>query len=77
MLAQLAELVEPLMQLSQPRLHELLPLERRLVLGVLPQVAQLDGLGDRLRQQDIQLMAELVDLPAQLFPHFTDHGATI
>ena len=72
---ELAELVEPLVQLSQAGLHELLPLERGLVLGVFPQVAQLDRLSDGLGQKDVQLVAELVDLPAQLLPHFTNHGA--
>ena len=65
------------MQLSQPGLHELLPLERRLVLGVLAQIAQLDRLGNRLRKEDIELMAELVDFPAQLFAHFTNHGSAV
>ena len=64
------------MQLAQPGLDELLPLERRLVLGVLPQVAQLHRLGDRLRNQHVEFMAELVDFAAQLLPHFTDHGPT-
>ena len=72
---ELAQLIQPLVQLAQPGLHELLPLERRLVLGVLPQVAELDRLRDGLRQQDVELMAELVDLPAQLLPHLADHDA--
>jgi hypothetical protein len=63
-------------QLAQPGLDELLTLERGLVLRVFPKVAQLDCLSDGLRQQDIQFMAELVDLPAQLLLHFTDHGPT-
>ena len=52
-----------------------LPLESGLVLGILPQVTQLDRLGDSLGQKDVQFMAELIDLAAQLFPHFTDHGS--
>ena len=75
MVGELPQLVEPLVQLAQPGLDELLPLERGLVLGVLPQVAQLDRLGDGLGQKDVQLVAELIDLTAQLFPHFTDHGS--
>ena len=73
---QLAQLVQPLVQLAEARLDELLALERGLVFRVLPQVAQLDGLGDGLGEQHVQFVAELVDLAAQLFPHLTDHGAT-
>src|SRR6476469_2721543 len=70
---ELAQLVEPLVQLAQARLDELLALQGCLVFAVLPQVAQLDRLGDGLRQQDVQFMAELLDLAAQLLPHLTDH----
>ena len=61
------------MQLPQPGLHELLALQGGLVLGVLPQVAQLHRLGDRLEEQDVEFVAELLDLCAQLLPHLTDH----
>ena len=61
------------MELPQPSLHELLPLESGLVLGVLPQVAQLDGLGDGLGEKDIELMAELVDFADSAFP--ASHGS--
>ena len=61
------------MELAQTSLDELLALERRLVFGVLPQITQLDSLGDRLGQQDIQFVAELIDLAAQLLLHFTNH----
>ena len=50
---ELAQLAEPLMQLAQPGLDELLPLERGLVLGVLPQVTQLDRLGDGLGRRTL------------------------
>ena len=67
---------KPLVQLAQPRLHELLALERGLVFGVLPQVAQLHRLGDGLGKKDVEFVAELIDLTAQLFPHLTDHDET-
>ena len=70
---ELAQLAQALMQLAEPGLDELLTLEGRLVLGVFPQVTQLDGLGDRLGKKDIEFMAELVDLTAQLLTHFLDH----
>ena len=70
---ELTELIQPLVQLAQPGLHELLPLERGFVLGVFPQVTQLHRLSDGLGQQDIEFMAELVDFTAQLLSHFTDH----
>src|SRR3954447_8371085 len=75
-IGELTELAEPLVKLAEPGLDELLPLERRLILGILPQVAQLDRLGNGLGQKDVQFVAELIDLTAQLFPHFTDHGRT-
>jgi membrane-associated phospholipid phosphatase len=71
---QLSQLVEPLMQLTQPGLHKLLALERRLVLRVLPQVTQRHRLSDSLRKEYVELMAELVDFSTQLVPHFIDHG---
>jgi hypothetical protein len=64
-------------QLPQPRLHKLLPLERRLVFGVLSKVAQLDGLCDCLWQEDIQLMAQLIDLATELLAHLTNHVTTL
>ena len=64
---------KPLVQLPQPGLHELLALEGGLVLGILAQVAQLDGLGDGLGKKDVEFVAELVDLSAQLLPHLSDH----
>ena len=76
MVRQLSELIEPLVQLAQPGLDELLSLERGLILGILPQVAELDRLSDGLRQKDVQLVAELIDLTAQLFPPLTEHGRT-
>ena len=71
---ELTQLVEPLVQLPQPRLNELLSLEGGLVFGVFAKVAQLHRLGDGLRQKNIELVAELVDFATQLLPHFTDHG---
>ena len=75
-IGELAQLVQALVQLAQPRLDELLALEGRLVFGVLPQVTQLDRLGDGLGKEDVEFMAELVDFAAQLLPHLTDHGET-
>ena len=70
---ELADLVEPLMQLAEPGLHELLPLERRLVLGILPEVAHLHRLGDGLGQGDGELVGERFDFPPELFAHFRNH----
>ena len=71
--AKVAELGRGAAPFHEPGLDELLTLEGRLVLGVFPQVTQLDGLGDRLGKKDIEFMAELVDLTAQLLTHFLDH----
>ena len=73
---QLGDLLHALVQLTQARLHELLPLERGLVLRVPPEVAHLDCLGDGLGKQDVEFMAELVDFAAQLLPHLLDHSET-
>src|SRR5919199_1369183 len=40
------ELAQPLAEVAEPRLHELLALERGLVLAVLAQVSVLDGFPD-------------------------------
>jgi hypothetical protein len=74
---ELTELVQPVVQLPEPRLHELLTLEGRLVFGVFPKVTQLDGLCDCLRQENIQLMAQLVDLTTELLAHLTNHVTTV
>ena len=69
----LRELAEALAQLPQPRLHELLPLERSLVLAVLAQIAELDGSADFLRQSDAQLVLEPLGLFSQFFLESLDH----
>ena len=60
-----------LVQLAEARLHELLPLECSLVLRVFPEVAHFDRGRNRLRQRHVQFVAELFDLQAQLFLHFS------
>ena len=64
--------------MSEPRLHELLALERSLVFAVLAQVAQLDRLPDLGGQRDVELVLEAFDLLAelgfQLFNHATAPG---
>ena len=52
----LRQLAQPLPQLAEPRLNELLPLERSLVLAVLAQITKLHRLSDFLRQHDVQLV---------------------
>src|SRR6185437_10921849 len=73
-IGELAKLVEPLMQLTQARLHELLALKRGLVFRIFPEVAQLDRMADGLGENDVQLMGQLVDFSTQLLLHITDHG---
>ena len=48
----------PLLQLSQPRAHELLPLLGHVILGVLAEIAHSHGLLQFLRQFVIQLVFE-------------------
>jgi hypothetical protein len=63
-------------QLAEARLHELLALEGRLVFAVLAQVAELHGLPDLVRQDDVELVLEVLDLAAELALEFFEHGAT-
>src|SRR5690606_13559913 len=63
------------MELAEARLHELLPLEGGLVFGILPEIAQLDGLGNGLGKRHVEFMAEHLDFPAQLLPHLADHDS--
>ena len=72
-IGQLTQLIQPLMQLPQTGLNELLSFKSCLVLGVFAQITELHGLSDGLRQQDIEFVAELVDFAAKLLSHFTDH----
>ena len=76
----LRQLAEALAQLAQPRLYELLPLERSLVLAVLAEIAQLDRLSNLLGKGDVQLILKLLDLFSELllqcFDHMRTTGAT-
>src|SRR5207253_3782420 len=67
------ELAQPLPELSEARLNELLPLEGSLVLAVLAKVAELDGLPDLVGEHDVELVLELLDLGPQLLLQFFDH----
>ena len=69
----LGELGEPLPELPEARLDELLPLERRLVLAVLAQVAQLHRFPDLVRQRDGELVLQPLHLVVQLGLQVFDH----
>ena len=64
----------PPMELADARLEELLPFLRRLVLGVLAQVAVLARLQDLLGQEDLELVVELSHLFFEAFLDFEDHA---
>ena len=54
------ELGEALREVTEARLHELLALKGGLVLRVLTEVAEFDGLPDLVGERDVQLEAELL-----------------
>ena len=60
---------------AHPELYELLSLEGRLVLGVFPEVAQLDSLLDPCRKENVELVNELLDLFPDLLPNLVEHMA--
>src|SRR3954451_8839719 len=69
------QLAQPLTELPEAGLHELLTLESSLVLAVLAEVAHFDGFPDLVGKGDVELELELLDLaPKLLFQRF-DHGA--
>src|SRR5690606_10154824 len=75
----LRQLMHPLGQMVDPRLDELLPVERRMILRVLAQIAELDRLLDRFRKRDVELVTEALEflgnLGLDLFQHSTlPHG---
>ena len=72
---QRAQRGDPRVELAQPGLDELLALERGLVLGIFPQVAKFDRLGNGLGNHHVELVAQLVDFLGQLLAHFSEHGA--
>ena len=61
------------LELTQPRIHELLPLLRHVVLGVLRQVSHGDGLLDLRRQFVSKLMLKCSDLFEQLLFNVIGH----
>ncbi len=68
------DFAEALPEVADARLHELLAGERGVVLGVLPEVAELFGALDLARQVDAQLGLQLVQFALELlldaFGHF-------
>src|SRR5262245_60665896 len=56
------DLAHPLLEQADPRLHQTLPLFRRMILGVLTQIAQLTRALDFFRQLRLQLALQLLDL---------------
>src|SRR6185503_19127399 len=69
------ELAQAHAKLAEPSLHELLALQRGLVLAVLAQVAELHGFPDLLRKRDVQLVLELLDLRPELLFQFFNHAS--
>src|SRR5687767_4152938 len=67
------QLAEPLAQLTETGLNQLLPLERSLVLAVLTQVAHLDGPANLGWKHDAQLMLKLLDFGAERGFEVFDH----
>jgi hypothetical protein len=63
----LRELAEALPQLSEASLNELLAFEGSLVFAVLAKVAKLDGFSNLIRENDVQLMMELLEFFAMFF----------
>jgi hypothetical protein len=64
---------QPLSQLAEPRLDELLPLQRGFVFAVLAQVAELDRFADLGRQRDVELVLETIQLDLELLLQLFDH----
>jgi hypothetical protein len=58
------QLAQPLAQLAEPGLHELLPLERGLVFAVLTEIAVFDRSPDLSGKRDVQLMLQPLGLCA-------------
>src|SRR6185369_12078504 len=69
------QLAQALPELAEAGLHELLTLERSLVLAVLAQVAHLDRFPDLVGERDVELELELLDLVPKLLLQLFDHGA--
>src|SRR5688500_6036556 len=69
------QLAEPLVELAEARLDGLLPLESRLVLTVLAEVAHLDGTANLVGQRDIELVLQARGFHRQLFLQFFNHGS--
>ena len=69
------QLAQALTELPETGLHELLALERGLVLAVLAKVAHLDRFPDLIGQGDVELELELLDLVPELLLQRFDHGA--
>ena len=74
LLVDLLQLGEPAGDLLELRLDELLPIARRLELGVLADVALGDGLLDLLGQLVVQLVLKLFGLGIQLFDKVFQHS---
>src|SRR5665213_2755690 len=75
------DLRHALLEHADPRLDEALPLLRRLVLGVLAQVAQLARALDLLRQLELQLVIQrlnlVLELANQAIFHPYSHGVGV
>ena len=61
--------------MAQARRDELLALERRLVLGVFPQVAVRARPLDLLREHEVDLVVQALDLGLELLSEFGEHGS--
>src|SRR5215467_15337270 len=61
--------------MAQPRLHELLALERGLVFAVLAQVAELDRFPNFLRQRDVELVLQSFRFRGEFLLQLFDHIA--
>ena len=70
------ELAQALAKLAEARPDELLPLEGRLVLAVLPEIAHLHGSADLARQRDVELELQLLDFVSELGLECFDHEST-
>lgn len=67
------QLAQPLAKLAEPRLDELLPLERGLVFAVLSQVSELHGFADLVGKDDVKLVLELFRFGAELLLECLEH----
>jgi hypothetical protein len=76
-LVDVRELGEPLRELPQTRLHQLLPFKRGLVLRILPQIAHLHGATDLAREGDIELEAELLRFVREFLLERLDHATAL